>query len=278
MSFKSLLTAALLLMPFFVLSQGSVGSFTGDESTFYAQTKQMNQFFRRFNAEEDVSGKRYYEGDAGYHELKLRKKYLNILFDNSSSISTDTRDAFIMDVTSKSRPVFLDFHGKDWFAEVSASFLYKGQPVNIILFLKIQHENLGYKWVISNVYFEQFQKVFLHVFDTTNSSFFLHPLSHELDFMNIHKAFDDPDKIDYYLEKGFLPDYLTLFIEEVKDGNLKFQTVSSVKFHFFQIPRWYFEVSFFNRNSMNSGWLISSMVRIDDNEKKHLIRNYTHDE
>ncbi len=278
MNLRHFLTTALLVMPLFVLSQGSIGSFTGDESVLYAQTKQMNQFFRRFDAEEDVSGKRLYEGDGGYHDLKLRKKYLNILFDTYSTIPQDTKDAFILEVTSKSHPIYLDFHGKDWFAEVSATFSYKSETVNLIMFLRIEHQNLGYKWVISNVYFDKFQKIYNHVFDTTNSSYFLHPLSHELDFMNIHKAFDDPDKIDYYLEREFKPDYLTLFIDEVKSGNLKFVTVNSVKFHFFQIPGWYFEVSYFNRNSNNSGWLISSMTRIDEKDKKELIRNYTHEE
>jgi hypothetical protein len=84
--------------------------------------------------------------------------------------------------------------------------------------------------------------------------------------------------VDYYLEKEYRPDMLTLFIEGIKEGDLKFVTVNNVKFHFFQVPHWYFEVSYFNRNSMNSGWLISNMMRINDSEKKELIRNYTHED
>jgi hypothetical protein len=54
-----------MLLPTAVFCQnGSFSSFTGDELVFYAQTKQVNQFFRRFNAEEDVKGKRTYSGDS----------------------------------------------------------------------------------------------------------------------------------------------------------------------------------------------------------------------
>jgi len=132
--------------------------------------------------------------------------------------------------------------------------------------------------VISNIYFPAFEKYFPHVTDTINATYFLHPMSHELDFMNIHKAFDNPDKVDYYLEKDYRPDMLTLFIEGIKEGELRFVSVNNVKFHFFQVPNWYFEVSYFNRNNMNSGWLISNMVRISDRDKKDLIRNYTHED
>jgi hypothetical protein len=256
----------------------SIGDFTGDESKLYAQTKQVNQFFRRFNGEEDVSGKRFYEGDNGYRDLKARRKYLGILFDNYSPIDQDVRTAFVLDVTDKSAPKLLDFHGKSWFAEVNADFMYNRQKVSIILYLRIEAQNDGYKWVISNIYFDQFAQFFTHLPDTASTEYFLHPMSHELDFMNIHKVFDDPDKLDYYLENNYKPDQLSIFVAEMKTGNLKFVTVNTVKFHFFQIPNWYFEVSYFNRNSNNSGWLISNLVRIDEKEKKQLIRNYTHEQ
>ena len=274
-----ILFIVLVFLPFTLFPQnGSIGTFSGDESIFYAQTKQVNQFFRRFNAEEDVSGKRTYTGDSLFRDLKARKRYLNILFDiSSSSFPTEEKNAFIDQVTNKKSPVFLDFHGKDWFAEVTASFFYKREKVDIILYLKMEKQNNGYKWVFSNIYFSRFNELFSHVGDTTNLKLFLHPLSHELDFMNIHKVFEDPDKLDYYLDRYYNLDQLSLFVSEIKNGNLKFETVKNVKFHFLQVPGWYFEVSYFNRNSNNSGWLISNMLKITDKEKKELIRNYIHE-
>lgn len=266
-----------LLLPFVGFSQGSIGTFNGDETVFYAQTKQMNQFFRRFNGEEDVRGKALYPGDPAYRDAKARKKYLNILFDLSSPlISEDARFVFIEDVLNKKNPVFLDFHGKGWYAEVDASFMYKKEKVNLLLYLELEKQNEGYKWVLSNVYLGKFESWFTHVNDTTNLKYFIHPMSHEVDFMNLHKIFREPEKIDYYLEQDYVPDMLSLFVMEVKDENLKFVSINNVKFHFFQVPDWYFEVSYFNRNNVNSGWLISNMLRVTPQEKKDLITHYTH--
>ena len=55
-----------------------MGEYLGDESALYAETKQVNQFFRRFNCEEALDGKRFYPKDSLYHNLSLRKQYLNI--------------------------------------------------------------------------------------------------------------------------------------------------------------------------------------------------------
>ena len=259
-------------------SSGQIGSVQSDESILYAQTKQINQFFRRFNGEEDVTGKRIYDTDDSFHSTKLRNKYLNILFDLSSPLITkDAREVFILEVNSKKNPVFLDFHANNWFAEVSADFTYNRKPIHMILYFKLEKERLGYKWVLSNVHTSAFNKYFKHVGDSISGENFLHPMSHELDFMTLRKMFASPDNIGYYLEKDYYPDQLALFLKEYQEGTLKFVSSNNVKFHFFQIPNWYFEVSYFNRYQNNSGWLISNMVRVNDQEKKEIIRNYTHE-
>jgi hypothetical protein len=274
-----LIILSLIIFPLILSGQNtSIGNFNRDETVFYAQTKQVNQFFRRFNAEEDLTGKRLYSGDNGYRDPKSRKKYLNILFDNDNyGISAQEKQAFIDFVTNQRNPVYLDFHAKGLFAEVSSEFLYKKEKVSVVMYLRLEHQNLGYKWVISNVYFNKFDQMFTHLEDTTNLSLILHPMSHELDFMNIHKIFRDPNNLDYYVEEKYKPDHLALFIAECKNGNLKFEAVNNVKFHFFQVPGWYFEVNYFNRNTNNSGWLISNLLKINDKDKQELIRNYTHE-
>ncbi len=278
---RYLFVFSFIFISVFSFSQISTNgsTYAGDETVFYAQTKQVNQFFRRFNGEEDVTGKAYYSKDAEFHDVKLRKKYLNILFNNSNSgIQKDDKTEFINQVLGKKSPIYLDFHGNDWFAEVSAQFTYKKEKVNLILYLKLVKERLGFKWVLSNVYFSQFDKLFTHVGDTTSNTLFMHPMSHEIDFMNMEKVFRDPGTIDYFLEGQYTPDQLALFTLEVKNGNLKFEAVDNVKFHFFQVPGWYFEVSYFNRNDVNSGWLIDNLIRIKEKDKQQLIGHYTHHE
>ena len=265
------------MLPMMGFTQGSIGSLTGDESVFYAQTKQVNQFFLRFNGEEDIKGKRFFPGDPAYRDLKSRRKFLNILFDNANTgISADTKFVFIDEALNKKNPALLDFYSKGWFAEVATSFMYKKEKVNIILYLKIEKQLKGYKWVISNVWFDRFNSWFTHLNDTTNLRYFIHPMSHELDFMNLHKAFKEPENLDFYFEREYQPDMTGLFVMEMKTGNLTFVSVNNVKFHVFQVPNWYFEISYFNRNEMNSGWLISNILRLNEKEKRDLMKHYTH--
>lgn len=274
---KHFLSIGLFFLSFFVMGQGSIGAFNGDESMFYAQTKQVNQFFLRFNGEETVTGKRLYPGDAGYRDLKARKKYMGILFDNSNpTIGSDVKFVFTEEVLNKKAPVLIDFYSTGWYAEATCTFMYKKEKVNLILYLKIEKQKSGYKWVVSNVYFDRFESWFSHLNDTVNVKYFIHPMSHELDFMNLHKAFREPENLDYYFENGYIPDMTGLFVMEMKNGNLSFVSVNNLKFHLFQVPGWYFELSYFNRNENNSGWLISNILRLNEKEKKALLRNYTH--
>ncbi len=243
-----------------------------DVEKFYAETKQINQFLRRFNGEEDERGNRYYEGDKDYHSTSLRKSFLKILFDDENAgLDRQLTREFISEVIDKNDPQYLDFHDDNWFAQVNADFQYEGRTRQAILFLKLEQERLGYKWVISKVFFEPFLNYFIN--DTTYRKKFLHPMSHELDFMNLRKAFADQDSVEQYVAKGFKPDYLTLFLYEVRRGKLTFNTVRKVKFHFFQIDNWYFEVSYFNRSGYNAGWLISNLVKYEP-EDKELLRDY----
>lgn len=268
---RSIIIFLTILFPS-IHSQSQIVSDMDDESRLYAETKQVNQFFRRFNGEEDERGERYYARDNEYRNPRLRKKYLNILFDASNTaVKEDLKREFIEHVTNKTKPVILDFHGNNWFSEVSTTFTYKGKEHTFILYMTLEKENLGYKWVISKVYSDVFHNYIKK--DTTKRGKFLHPLSHELDFMNLRKALNDGSNISLFTEKSYKPDYLTLFLFEIKSGNLKFKTIRKVKFHFFQVDGWYFELSDFNRPGYNRGWLISDLIKVADKDKD-LLKKY----
>lgn len=248
-----------------------------DDGRFAASTKQVNQFFRRFNAEESPDGsKRYYNSDAEYRDRELRGKFISILFDNETSgISDAVKREFLGDVLSENMPQYINFHREEWFAEVSTIFVYRGKRENVTLFMKIQPEGLGYEWVIDRVNFQPFKDIFQK--PEGDSKGFLHPLSHELGFMNLRKAFQDSDTPEAYTAKEYQPDYLTLFLYEMKRGNIKFENISDVKFHFFQINNWYFELNQFNRPGFNTGWLIGNLVKLKPGDKESLLK-YIYDQ
>ncbi len=262
----------LIFFSCFHLKAQVLHEYLGDESMLYAETKQVNQFFRRFNGEENEEGKRYYPKDAMYRDTELRKKYLAMLFDNQNKkLSSQLKNEFINAAINKNKPFYLDFHGGEWFAEVKAKFRYKGKEEEGVLFLKLEKApNGGSKWIFTRVYLETFAELF-HT-DTTVQRKFLHPLSHELDFMNLRKAFNDKDEVQEYTSKEYYPDFLSIFLYEIKNSNLSFVTVSDVKFHFFQVNGWYFQVSKFNRTGYNTGWLISDLSKITPKERDILTK------
>jgi hypothetical protein len=266
----------LLVFSLFLLTHSTLAQLVtdmDDESRLYAESKQVNQFFRRFNGEEDEKGKRFYPGDKLFRTAKLRKKYLGILFDESNSgISNVLKTQFVKEVLDKPESSILDFHGAGWFSEVHTTFVVDGKAQPVILFMELEKDHLGTKWVINKVHADIFEPYFLR--DTTKIGRFLHPMSHELDFMNLRKALANSDSVSQFTVKRFVPDHLSLFLYEIKKGNMKFQSVNEVKFHFFQINGWYFELSEFNRPGYNTGWLMSGLVKLNNDTEKDLIRKH----
>lgn len=259
-------------------AQYSLGATKLDATALFAQTKQLTQFFRRFNGEEDAKGNKLDSNNVQFRNPRLRKEFLSILFDNNNtSITNNLKSQFIKDVTDEQKSKYLSFRGNDWYAEVNAVFTYQNKSVNLLIYLELEQSGFGYKWVISNVYFDSFSQIFFHPKSSEKSLSFLHPMSHEIDFMNLRKAFADPKVIDYYAPNDYTPDYLTLFFVEIKNGNLIYKTINSVKFHFLQIDGWYFEVNDFNRSGLNSGWLVSNILKISESEKARLLKIYNHD-
>ena len=276
---KFLRICTLLLLGVLVkLSEAQVytnlGDVQADEKAFYTMTKQMSQFMSRFNYEEDQYGKKIHPDSPDYRNRMKRKTVLPLLFDMENPRTNGSlRDFFISDLTQADSNYF-EFLGGKWYSEVSATFKMNGQSVDISMIFAIEQENLGSKWVLTNVFFSDFSKLFPKGDIAEQQKHFLHPMSHELDFMNIHKVFKTPECIEYYASNTYSPDFLTLFFYEIKKGNLVFEKINSEKFHVFQIDNWYFEVSWFNREGLNTGWLISNLIFLKDNEKEELLKFY----
>jgi len=150
----------LLLMNVFWLagysqsySLGNSTRGTEDEAILHMMNKQVGQFFRRFNMEEDQYGKLLKTTDRRYHNTKIRKRLLEQMFDiHNPRTNSSLKNYFIEDVTNSKHPFYLNFLDKNWFAEVSATFTSNGKEEHLILFLTLEESGLGSKWIISNVY------------------------------------------------------------------------------------------------------------------------------
>lgn len=270
----------LLGLNIFVNAQSTKENSMVDERFFYAENKQLNQFFRRFNGEEDILGNRYYAKDEQYRDTQLRKEYIQILFDAENPlISAANKQGFINQVTRLGNPEFLDFHGGKWLAEVQASFMYLDTIRDFKLYFKLQKEEVGSKWVLHSVRSDAFSTLLKEPqSEAERNQKFLHPLSHELDFTNLVKYFKEGENLRPFVEENFEIDVSTLFLYTLKIGELKLENINKVKFHFWQISNWYFEVERFNRkNSFNNGLLISKLSRVPDADKDNWIKAILND-
>ena len=245
------------------------------EKMLAASTKQVNQFFLRFNGEEDKDGNRLNEGDRDFRSSGLRKNFIPNLFDQSGSVDGNLANDFTKTVADRKEPLFLNRHTEDWIAEVNANFKYQGKSVSGLLYLRLEQQGKGYAWVIEDVSFDVFKNKMKK--DLEDHSYFIHPMSHELDFMTLRKAFQKEKNSNQYTSKEFEPDFLSIFLFEVQNRNMVFETVKNVKFHFFVFDEWYFSLANFNRPGYNSGWLIDNIFRLENENQKRQLKNYVYD-
>ena len=104
----------------------------------------------------------------------------------------------------------------------------------------------------------------------------MHPMSHELDFMTLRKAFQN-EHIEQFTSRNYQLDQLSIFLYEMNTAALQFKTVKDVKFHFFSIDGWYFSISNFNRPGFNTGWLIENIVKLQGEQHKLAMIDYVYD-
>ena len=78
---RNILILALTIAIVWPVAGQTIGDFKMDETELYAMTKQMGQFIRRFNYEEDQFGEKLNPKDPKYRNNEMRRKSLPILFD-----------------------------------------------------------------------------------------------------------------------------------------------------------------------------------------------------
>ncbi len=233
-----------------------------NEKIFLARTKQFNEFIDRFNYKTTFTGEPV---DSVFMTKMPRNRMISLLFDLSdkrtdknskeySQLYTDLKTRFVNEVVNRNLEV--PKYSGNIIAEAKSRVIYKGNPHNISVFLaqEVIRETRS-KWVILDVKGDVFN------FLKTDTAFirFIPPSSNETDFMNLKRALEDVSYLQYYAAKDYQPDYLTLFFYLVNTGALKFEYVNEVIYHIVDMPGWSIKVREFNRNELNSGWLISDL-------------------
>lgn len=265
-NFNRLCAFAVIFLTFSVSSiTGQVinAKDTGMTNIFTARIKQFGEFAARFNYREDFKGN---PPDSIFRIAMPREKMLATLFDNSDarinpknkSYSPEyvkARADFIREITESG--IELDRYSPGVIAEARSKVLYNGNPATISIFLNQEAENGGLKWVliaVTGLFGEEFK-------EDSSMVRFIQPTSNETDFINLQRALGDKGYLHEYAYKDFKPDNLSVFLYCVNTGIIQYEYTEEVTYHIISIPGWYLKIKDFNRNELNSGWLVTDLIR-----------------
>ncbi len=230
-----------------------------DTIKFYREVKQIAEFTDRFNGIEDTT-QVVQSNDSKTQES--RKKIISTLFNQADTELTDTGlpAEFIEFVADANNPYYLNFSDSLWFAVAHLSINLHSEEKAIDVSMRLEgSKTKGFKWVIAGVDPSLFTT---ELFDeiTTPS---IGPLSHELNFIDFYRVFDNPNAIANYATNEFSENVLSNFLFAIKSGLVTLNHVEGITFYFCQIPGWVFTVDYFNNFGYNSGWLISSVRNLE---------------
>jgi hypothetical protein len=234
------------------------GSIQTNEALFLARIKQFNEFLDRFNYKTDLRGNLV---DSEFIKRMPREKYLNSLFNlkdprlqNGSTYSESyaaIRSECIADVLNND--LTINKNSGNIIAEAKSKVILNRNSMPVSIFLVQETlKNGALKWVMIDVKGEIFN--FLKI--DSGRKHYLSPASNETDFIDLKTAMAESSYIHYYASEGFKTDRLSVFFYMLNAGIIKFDYVEAVYYHVLDIRGWCIKVKDFNRNEMNSGWLI----------------------
>ena len=233
------------------------------------RVKMLDEFFQRFNGKYTVHAFQQEKLDSVLLEklakvMKDREKMIQLLVNqrNEKLVESPVVKEFVKQVVKDS--TLLSFYDPDWYAVLTCKIKIKGKEERVNLTLKVQQGEQGdSRWVIVGC--SPFnEKAFTPKVD---SLFFIGPANNELNFMELSSNMVADTSLVTYWAKGIQPDYLTLFSWLTYSGTAELQKIESIKYYCLQVKNYMFTIEFFNRAEYNSGWLISSVQKMNSEQK-----------
>ncbi len=249
------------------------------EKHFVYEVKEIDEFFERFNDEKGSFIRGVYKA----HHVKFdipRERLIRSLF-NYEIMSKDSVmiNQFVSDITKKKKPIYLDYYGDDWYAELTCKFKYNDATIEIPVVMKIEMtQNKGSKWMIVAVEPSDLKSKII-VTEMTQSKVktnIISPTSNGTNFVSLKRAFDDKENLSDYFESTYMkrPNMLE-FYNAILNRDIDFLDVIKLKYHFLMAGGWIFTVEDFIREELNSGWLINHLEKVSsvemDNYRSKLL-------
>lgn len=222
----------------------------------------VDEFVKRFNGQ---------ELHPHVNPVSDTKRRDNILYLFDSQESFARTDSVLNEITKfidvvVKDSVRLNYEDSNWVGVARCKGTLNGKNISFYLYLTVQlrYEDM-YKWVIA--------KASGDCFDIaprdTSERIMLSPDSHETKFLSLSRITkEQPFNMALFMAKDYTYNPTSVFTYLVKTNQLKIDYVEHLEFIFTQVPGYMFHVQYFERESTRSGWLISKIYTVSDEEKR----------
>jgi hypothetical protein len=267
---KFLMLISLFICHHHVFSQVISNNDNAKEKHFAYEVKEIDEFFERFNDEKGSFIRGIYKAHHVRFDIS-RQRLIRSLFNYENMLKDSVLiNSFVSDVTKKKKPVYLDYYGDDWYAELTCKFKYTNSSIVIPVLMKIEMTpNKGSKWMIVAVGSSNLKSriVVTEMAQNKVKTNIISPTSNGTNFVSLKRAFDDKANLSDYFEDTFAKrSHMLEFYNAILNQDIEFMDVVKVKYHFLLAGRWIFTVEDFIRDDLNSGWLISRMEKVSPAE------------
>ena len=238
-----------------------------NKGLYDSRIKLVDEFFDRFNGKEghpDISKK-----DKDYRKKNLMFVFNGKMFKSKEDEKYKELQNFIDTVIANKTNI--NYSDTTWFAKAICHGKLKGKEVDFTLYLNVEHRKEDmYKWVIAKAEGD----VFKLKPSLKSDKIMLMPDDHETNFMSLHRITTEKDDlISCYMQRNYPLDETSVFLSDVYNGLLDIEYVKDLQFVFHQVPGYVFRIKFIERDTNNTGWLITSFDKVTENEKEKFL-NY----
>ena len=254
-----------LVSLFFVANAQKVITNDLNAELYDSRIKLVDEFFDRFNGKEghpDISRK-----DKDYRKKNLMFVFNGRMFKSKEDAKFKELQNFINTVIEKN--ISINYSDTTWFAKAVCHGKLKGKEVDFTLFLNVEHRKEDmYKWVIAKAEGD----VFKLKPSLKSEKIMLMPDDHETNFMSLHRITTEKDDlISCYMQKDYPLDETSVFLSDVYNGLLDIDYVKDLQFIFYQVPNYVFRIKFIERETNNTGWLITDFDKVSEDEKEDFL-------
>ena len=241
------------------------------QENFAFEVKQIDEFIDRFNDTKGNLAEKHWQQQHPNQDISRADNLKSVFNLQKPTWTSEQFNAFVNEMADPQKPHYISFYDKEWYAELQCQFTYKGKTQKATLILENQvFPGLKSKWVVMSV-----KAPFLpstcgdnKVPRSTDPTQCLNPMVHGTDFMGLRRAFENKKHLsNYFCHDCYAHNLLESFAYELYNGNLKLVQVDKITYHFVELKNWIFTVEQFRRDSPNSGWLISSLIPTNEQQK-----------